>query len=64
MRGLSSTPVGFIPTFLYDEWSYIVSLKDYFDGCGFALFSDERGVIYHSHPRPVRTATDEDVSKK
>ena len=64
MRGLPSMPVGFIPKLLYDRWSYLVSLKDYFDSCGFALFSDERGVIYHSHPRPVHSATDEDVSRE
>ena len=60
IRDLPSTPVGFIPKLLHDQWSYIVSLKDYFDACGFALFSDERGVIYQSHPRPSPTATDED----
>jgi hypothetical protein len=26
-----------------------VTLKDYFDVCGFALFSDERGVIDEAH---------------
>jgi hypothetical protein len=26
--------------------SHIVTLRDYFDVCGFALFSDGRGVIY------------------
>ena len=64
IQGLPSTPVGFIPKLLYDQWSYIVSLKDYFDACGFALFSDERGVIYQSHPWPVRSATTGDASKK
>jgi hypothetical protein len=64
IQGLPSTPVGFIPKLLYDQWSYIVRLKDYFDACGFALFSDERGVIYQSHPRPVRSATTGDASKK
>jgi hypothetical protein len=64
IQGLPSTPVGFIPKLLYDQWSYIVSLKDYFDNCGFALFSDERGVIYESHPRPVATATMENALEK
>ena len=63
MQGLPSTPVGFIPKLLQDQWSYIVSLKDYFDACGFALFSDERGVIYESHPRRVPAATTEDEHK-
>jgi hypothetical protein len=64
IRGLPSTPVGFIPKLLHDRWSYIVSLKDYIDACGFALFSDERGVIYQSHPRPVPAATTEDGHKE
>ena len=50
---MPSAPVGFIPKLLFDQWSYVVSLKDYFDACGFALFSDERGVIYEAHPRAV-----------
>ena len=64
LQALPSTPVGFIPKLLNDHWSYIVSLKDYFDACGFALFSDERGVIYESHPRPVPAATTEDGHKE
>ena len=48
LTNMPSAPVGFVPKLLIDRWSYIVSLKDYFDVCGFALFSDERGVIYES----------------
>ena len=48
LTNVPSTPVGFVPKLLIDRWSYIVSLKDYFDVCGFALFSDERGVIYEA----------------
>jgi hypothetical protein len=53
LSGVPSAPVGLIPKLLFDQWSYMVSLKDYFDACGFALFSDERGVIYEAHPRIV-----------
>ena len=49
LTNMPSAPVGFVPKLLIDRWSYIVSLKDYFDVCGFALFSDERGVIYEAH---------------
>ena len=49
LANMPSAPVGFVPKLLIDRWSYIVTLKDYFDVCGFALFSDERGVIYEAH---------------
>jgi len=49
LTNIPSAPVGFVPKLLIDRWSYIVTLKDYFDVCGFALFSDERGVIYEAH---------------
>ena len=49
LTNMPSAPVGFVPKLIVDRWSYIVSLKDYFDVCGFALFSDERGVIYEAH---------------
>ena len=49
LTNMPSAPVGFVPKLLIDRWSYIVTLKDYFDVCGFALFSDERGVIYEAH---------------
>jgi hypothetical protein len=31
-------------------WSYVLSLKDLLDPCGFTLFSDEHGVIYEAYP--------------
>jgi len=49
LTNVPSAPVGFVPRLLIDRWSYIVSLRDYFDVCGFVLFSDERGVIYEAH---------------
>jgi hypothetical protein len=48
--GSEYVPVGFLPRLLSDQWGYLVSLKDFFDPCGFTLFSDDRGVIYESHP--------------
>jgi hypothetical protein len=44
-------PVGFVPRLVFDRWSYVLSLKDLFDPCGFTLFSDERGVVYDGYPR-------------
>ena len=48
-----TAPFGFVPRIVVDRWSYIVSLKDLFDSCGFTLFTDEHGVIYESHPVQV-----------
>ena len=64
--GLERIPVGFVPRLIFDQWGYLISLKDIFDVCGFALFSDEHGVIYESQrqvsggtvdrrPAPVET---------
>jgi hypothetical protein len=50
---IGSVPLGFLPRLVFDRWGYLVSLKDFFDPCGFALFSDERGVIYESYPSPL-----------
>jgi hypothetical protein len=51
--GIASVPVGFLPRLFFDRWGYLVSLKDFFDPCGFTLFSDDRGVIYESHPSAI-----------
>jgi hypothetical protein len=48
-----TAPLGFVPRLVVDRWSYIISLKDLFDLCGFTLFTDEHGVIYESHPSQV-----------
>jgi len=52
--GSEYAPVGFLPRLLSDRWGYLVSLKDFFDPCGFTPFSDDRGVIYESHPSVFR----------
>jgi hypothetical protein len=49
---LSTVPVGFVPRLTFDRWSYIVSLKDALDPCGYSLFSDQDGVIYEARPVP------------
>ena len=51
--GIDRTPVGFLPRLLFDRWAYLISLKDFFDPCGFTLFSDERGVIYEAYPMAI-----------
>jgi len=48
-----TAPLGFVPRLVVDRWSYIISLKDLFDSCGFTLFTDEHGVIYESHRTQV-----------
>ena len=53
---VGAPPVGFVPTLLFDRWSYIVRLSDLFDPCGFTLFADATGKIYEAHPRPATTA--------
>ncbi len=47
---LGDVPLGFVPRLTFDRWSYAVSLKDLFDPCGFALFSDQDGVVYEARP--------------
>ena len=51
--GIDRTPIGFLPRLLFDRWAYLISLKDFFDPCGFTLFSDERGVIYEAYPTAI-----------
>ncbi len=43
-------PLGFVPRLTIDRWSYAISLKDLFDPCGFALFSDQDGRVYEARP--------------
>jgi len=50
---LSEVPVGFVPRLVFDQWGYVLSVKDLFDPCGFTLFSDEHGRIYEAHPTRV-----------
>ena len=46
----STIPVGFVPRLVFDRWTYVVTLSDLFDRCGFTLMSDERGSIYEARP--------------
>jgi hypothetical protein len=52
-RELRDVPVGFVPRLVFNQWNYVISMKDLFDPCGFSLFSDEHGVIYEAHARVV-----------
>ena len=47
---LADVPLGFVPRLTADRWSYAISLKDLFDPCGFALFSDQDGLVYEARP--------------
>lgn len=43
-------PLGFVPRLTVDRWSYAISVKDLFDPCGFAVFSDQDGRVYEGRP--------------
>lgn len=60
---LGAVPVGFVPRLVFDRWSYVVTLKDALDPCGFALVSDQDGLVYEARPVGVReTAFDQPVA--
>jgi hypothetical protein len=48
--GAPTAPVGFVPRLVFDRWGYLIVVKDLFDVCGFALISDEHGVVYEGRP--------------
>ena len=64
LSGLPSAPFGFLPKLLFDQWSYVVILEDYFDRCGLALFSNERGIIYEGRPRRLPSQTSLEQKEK
>ena len=47
---VQSLPVGFVPRLVFDRWTYVITLADLFDRCGFVLMSDERGIVYEGQP--------------
>ena len=50
LRDLPSTPDGFRLQFHISGATYMFSLKDTRDRCGFAVYSDEDGLIYEALP--------------
>jgi hypothetical protein len=50
LPALPDLPVGFVPRLVSDQWGYVLSVKDLFDPCGYALFSDELGQVYEAAP--------------
>ena len=50
---LPPVPQGFKVQLSTDGTTYVLSLKDAQDPCGFAYFSDQDGVIYTATPAPV-----------
>jgi hypothetical protein len=63
LSGVPSVPVGFVAKLLLDQWSYVLSLKDFFDPCGRALFSDERGIVYEAYPHSPANQTSDGSTK-
>lgn len=52
-----TAPLGFVSRLVLDQFGYVIRVVDALDPCGFALFSDERGVVFEAHPTAVqRTA--------
>jgi hypothetical protein len=51
LRDLPPTPNGFRLQFHTDGMSYAFVLKDLFDGCQFAIHSDQDGYVYEGSPR-------------
>lgn len=50
LPGLPPLPTGFKAGMSTDGASYVFSIKDTLDACGFAFFSDQDGVIYTATP--------------
>jgi hypothetical protein len=48
--GSHSIPFGFIARLIFDQWSYIITLKDVLSPCGASFFSDQDQVIYEAQP--------------
>jgi hypothetical protein len=47
---VAQVPTGFLARVTADRWSYAIIVKDGLDPCGFALVSDQDGVIYAATP--------------
>ncbi len=59
LRGLPDLPVGFVPKLMADRWSYMISVTDLLDACGFALVSDDREVIHVAYPRRIPSSLEQ-----
>lgn len=50
---LPPVPAGFELRLYSDAQGYMFALKDTFDSCRFAIFSDESGLLYEKSARPA-----------
>jgi hypothetical protein len=55
----ATAPLGFVPRLVLDQFGYAIKVIDALDPCGFALFSDERAVVFEAHPTAVERQTPE-----
>jgi hypothetical protein len=46
----ATAPLGFVPRLVFDQFGYAIEVIDALDPCGFALFSDERAVVFEAYP--------------
>src|SRR5690349_12300450 len=62
VRGSAVAPTGFVPRLVFDQWGYVISVKDALDPCGFALFGDDNSVVYEGRPAPAAAPADKPAS--
>ena len=55
----ATAPLGFVPRLVLDQFGYAIKVIDALDPCGFALFSDERAVVFEAHPTAVERKSPE-----
>jgi hypothetical protein len=59
LRDLPLVPAGFELKFYSDQAGYMFALKDTLDGCRYAVFSDQSGLLYEKAARSApEVATD------
>jgi hypothetical protein len=49
----AAAPLGFVPRLVLDQVGYAIRVTNALDPCRFALFSDERAVVFEADPRAV-----------
>jgi hypothetical protein len=53
IKPAGNAPLGFVPRLILNPFGYAIKVVDTLDPCGFAVFSDERGVVFEAHPTAI-----------